>query len=113
MIEDVIRKGALLDVYGALLTEKQRNCMELYFMSDWSLAEIASSLHISRQAVHDNLHRAGQALEEYEAKLHIVEKRERQRQLLQEAKELLAGETLIRQKEIGELLARIQREIGE
>ena len=69
MLEDVVRKGELLDLYGSLLTEKQRSSMEMYYLADWSLGEIAEELSVSRQAVHDNLHRAGLGLEEYETKI--------------------------------------------
>ena len=31
VIEDVVRMGRLLDVYGPLLTDRQKRCMELYF----------------------------------------------------------------------------------
>ena len=40
MLEDVVRKGRLLDLYGPLLTEKQRRCMEMYFDMDLSLIHI-------------------------------------------------------------------------
>ena len=46
MLEDVVRKGRLLDLYGPLLTEKQRRCMEMYFDMDLSLSEIGEELHI-------------------------------------------------------------------
>ena len=44
MLEDVVRKGRLLDLYGPLLTEKQRRCMEMYFDMDLSLSEIGEEL---------------------------------------------------------------------
>ena len=55
MLEDVVRKGRLLDLYGPLLTEKQRRCMEMYFDMDLSLSEIGEELHISRQGAYDML----------------------------------------------------------
>ena len=58
MLEDVVRKGRLLDLYGPLLTEKQRRCMEMYFDMDLSLSEIGEELHISRQGAYDMLKRA-------------------------------------------------------
>lgn len=63
-----IRLGRLYDVYGPLLTAKQQSCMELYFCDDLSLAEIAAELDVSRQAVHDLIHRVEQILERYETK---------------------------------------------
>lgn len=91
MLEDVVRKGKLLDMYGMLLTERQRNCLELYVLSDWSLGEIAAELKVSRQAVHDNLQRAVQTMEEYEGKLRLLEKRERDVEIIVHVKQLLDG----------------------
>lgn len=79
----------LYDIYGALLTERQQNCMELYFCDDLSLAEIADELDVSRQAVHDLIHRVEQILEKYEDKLKLLDKEEQNRQLLVAAKNLL------------------------
>lgn len=82
MIEKVLRIGVLLDFYGGLLTEKQKYCMELHFLSDFSLAEIADELNVSRQAVHDILKRAEQILLEYEHKLHLVERHQEEQSII-------------------------------
>ncbi|PKC51704.1 SRP54-domain-containing protein, partial [Rhizophagus irregularis] len=52
----------------ALLTDKQRSYMELYYLDDLSLGEIAESYEVSRQAVYDNIRRTEAMLEEYEDK---------------------------------------------
>lgn len=59
----------LLDCYGELLTEHQRNTMELYYCEDLSLSEISEPLGITRQAVRDLIKRTEQLLLEYEEKL--------------------------------------------
>ncbi|MCM1133386.1 MAG: YlxM family DNA-binding protein [Ruminococcus flavefaciens] len=59
----------LLDCYGDLLTEHQRNVMELYYCEDLSLAEIASPLGITRQAVRSLIKRTEDVLINYEDKL--------------------------------------------
>ena len=41
----------LLDIYGNMLTDRQRDVMELYYWEDLSLGEIAESNNITRQAV--------------------------------------------------------------
>lgn len=72
MIEQVTRVGDLYDFYGALLTSRQREMMEMYYFDDWSLAEIATHLGVSRQAVHDSLRRATEQLEGYESTLELL-----------------------------------------
>ena len=43
----------LLDCYGTLLTDRQRQMIQLYYDEDLSLGEIAQIIGISRQAVRD------------------------------------------------------------
>lgn len=62
----------LLDFYGELLTDKQRECCELHYNEDLSLAEIAEQLGISRQGVWDNIRRADAALAEFEDKTKLA-----------------------------------------
>ena len=64
----------LYDIYHNLLTEKQRTYFEDYYFSDLSLAEIAENYDVSRNAVHDQLKRCVNELEDYENKLHLKEK---------------------------------------
>jgi uncharacterized protein len=82
MIEQVTRMGDLYDLYGTLLTDRQKQMVELYYLDDWSLSEIASHFGVSRQAVHDNLHRSAEQLEAYEAALRLLASSRENRQLL-------------------------------
>ncbi|KAF1683974.1 MULTISPECIES: putative DNA-binding protein [unclassified Veillonella] len=78
-MEERVLISLLLDFYGALLTERQKQCLALHHEDDMSLGEIAEQLGVSRQAIYDNMQRARQLLEMYESKLHLVaqyEKRE-------------------------------------
>ena len=59
----------LYDFYGELLTDKQRNMIELYYHQDLSLSEIAENIGISRQGVRDSVKRAEAQLVEMEAQL--------------------------------------------
>ncbi len=72
----------LFDFYQALLTDKQRSYMELYYLDDHSLGEIAESYGVSRQAVYDNIRRTEAMLEEYEEKLCLLEKFQQRTQML-------------------------------
>ena len=64
----------LLDLYGDMLTEKQKDVMELYYDEDLSLAEIAEHEEITRQGVRDSIKRGEAYLLELEEKLHFAEK---------------------------------------
>jgi len=62
------------DYYGAFLTPKQRRVFEFYYNDDYSLAEIAEELGISRQGVLDLLKRAAGKMKDMEAKLGLVQR---------------------------------------
>lgn len=82
MIEKTTRINFLFDFYQSLLTDKQRSYMELYYLDDLSLGEIAEEYEISRQAVYDNIRRTEMMLEEYETKLNLLEKFQQRQQLI-------------------------------
>lgn len=73
-MESIEKTSLLYDFYGGLLTEKQRQVMELYHEENLSLTEIATEFGISRQGVHDTLKKAEHLLTEYEDKLGLVDK---------------------------------------
>ncbi|MEM1485524.1 sigma factor-like helix-turn-helix DNA-binding protein [Oscillospiraceae bacterium PP1C4] len=64
----------LLDFYGDMLTEKQRDVVELYYNEDLSLAEIAAHSQITRQGVRDSIKRAEGVLLGLEERLGLVKK---------------------------------------
>ena len=68
MMEQLLYLSTLFDLYGALLTEKQQECLRMHLFEDFSLSEIGEELGISRQAVYDNIHRSEKAMESYEKK---------------------------------------------
>lgn len=59
----------LLDIYGEMLTQKQRDFLEYYYNDDLSLSEIAENEGITRQGVRDSIKRAEAQLFDMEQKL--------------------------------------------
>ena len=59
----------LLDFYGEVLTEKQRDMMVQYYNDDLSLAEIADNFGITRQGVRDAIKRGEAVMQELEEKV--------------------------------------------
>ena len=72
MTESRLMRSMLLDFYGELLTEKQRECFDLHYNEDLSLSEIAEQSGISRQGVWDNIRRAEAALQSIEEKTGLI-----------------------------------------
>ncbi len=74
MIEKKIKLGNLFDFYGELLTDKQKDIVELFCLQDFTFGEISEELSVSRQAVFDTMKRVEVILDNYEAKLGLFEK---------------------------------------
>ena len=64
----------LLDFYGNVLTEKQRDMMQQYYNMDLSLSEIADNFGITRQGVRDSIKRGESVLLELEEQVGFAEK---------------------------------------
>ena len=73
---------ALYERYGALLTEHQREVLDLYLKSDWSLAEVGAHQGTSRAAVHDLVRRSTRSLEDYERRLGLLAEAGRRRRTI-------------------------------
>ena len=81
-MEKSVHVSMLLEIYGKLLTDKQRDIIDLYYNDNLSLSEIAEELEITRQGVHKNLVDAENKLFDYEEKLMVLKnKLERQEEL--------------------------------
>ena len=63
----------LYDIYGSLLTEKQRAYFEDYYFLDLSLSEMAENYGISRNGVFDQIKRASNTLMDYENHIHLLD----------------------------------------
>ena len=74
MADSRLMNSMLLDFYGELLTEKQRECFDLHYNEDLSLSEIAEQIGVSRQGVWDNIRRAEATLSEIEDKTGLIKR---------------------------------------
>ena len=66
--------NSLYDIYKELLTEKEQIAFEEHYVEDLSMQEIADNLNVSKSNIGMIVKRTEQKLEEYERKLHILEK---------------------------------------
>lgn len=82
-MEEKIEISILLNLYGNLLTETQKNYMDLYYNQDYSLSEIGDNENITRQAVRTILVKSKNKLYEYEQKLRFMEKENNIKKLLE------------------------------
>ena len=73
-MDEITRRNLLFDYYGPLLSEKQRKMYTLYYEDNLTLSEIAEGIGITRQGVHDAIRKSATALNEYEEKLHLLDK---------------------------------------
>ncbi len=106
-MEERMTISLLLDFYGPLLTERQRECYALHHEDDMSLGEIAEEFGISRQAVHDTIERAKSLMESYEKKLHLIEQYMMRRDIITEIKEEI-GNSISTSDSIYSLLAKLE-----
>ena len=91
-MDEVYEKTLLYDFYGELLTDHQKRLFEAAVFEDLSLTEIAEEAGITRQGVHDQIRRTTKLLNEYEAKLHLVEKFLANEKIAREICELAQGD---------------------
>lgn len=85
----------LYDVYGKLLTSKQQEIFEEYYLYNLSLREIAENKKISYQAVRDSIKSSESALQNFENITHTLALTEK----MEKAYALLDCEDLNKNKE--------------
>ena len=90
-MEDALFRTMLFDVYGELLTDKQKEYFDLHYNEDLSLGEIAQSEGISRQGVWDIIRRGEESMRRYEEKTGLVARFAAQRSLIDRAEETLSA----------------------
>lgn len=89
-----LETNVLFDIYGQLLTKRQREICSLYYEEDFSYSEIAEELSISRAAVQDSLKKSLNQLQKYENVIHYIEKRKKIIELLEQLNDDKIKETI-------------------
>ena len=112
-IEERVELSLLYDFYGALLKENQRRMFEASILDDYNLAEIAEDENITRQGVHDAIKRACKQLREYEQKLGLIEKFEKQKELVKKLHIILKGMNIGDEGELEEVYSIIDEILDE
>lgn len=74
--ERTIRYINMFGIYKELLTYTQQQIVGDYFLADLSISEIALERNISRSAVEDAISKACKKMDDFEEKLHLLEKKE-------------------------------------
>ena len=88
-MDDVVYFNRMYDFYGELLTDKQRLYFEDYYQNDLSLSEMAFNYGVSRNAIHKQLKKIIEILNDYESKLGLVDKVDKILYLVRDDKNLL------------------------
>ena len=86
-MDEVVYYNELYDLYGELLTEKQREYFEDYYFNNLSYAEMADDFDVSRNAIFKQVHIVTDKLIEYEDKLHLLEKKKKLLEIIDEVKD--------------------------
>lgn len=76
-MEDIIYYNDLYDLYGCLLTDKQRMYFEDYYFNNLSLSEMSLNYNVSRNAVFKQIHIAVDKLIDFDKKMNLYDKRKK------------------------------------
>ena len=114
-MEQFLQQTLLYDFYGELLTEHQRRVYEEVVLNDISCSEATEEFGVSRQGIHELVKRCNKILEEYESKLHLVERflliRENVKQIQQLASQVDSIDKEALAEQVRELSGRILEEL--
>ena len=114
MFEKNLNISLLLDFYGDILSERQKEILDFYYNDDLSLAEIAENYDISRQGVRSVLKKGETILVGMEEKLHLAERfssvQEKSSQIALELQEITSS---IENKEISRKIQDLTSQIKD
>lgn len=112
-MEQFLKQSLLYDFYGELLTEHQRSVYEEVVQNDISCSEAAEMFGVSRQGIHELVKRCNHILEDYESRLHLVERFLRIRAQVQQIQELSAQYETIGKAALAKQVSEIAEKILE
>ena len=112
-MDQVLKQSLLYDFYGELLTEHQRSVYEEVVQNDLSYSEAAEMFGVSRQGIHELVKRCNRILEDYESRLHLVERFLRIRANVQQIQELSANCESISREALAKQVCEISEKILE
>jgi uncharacterized protein len=99
LLSRVERINHLMDIYGDLLTEKQRSFVNLHYGEDLSFGEIAAQYNVSRQAIYDAVKHALANLERIESSLALMDLPLKEKSADQDNSEKIEDSSLLKIKE--------------
>ena len=103
---EAFEMALLFDCYGGMLTDKQREYIEMRYHQDLSLSEIGQIQGVSRQAVFDNLTRTEALLRRMEENIGCVK---RDKLIRSAVREILEAATVLDTSSDPTVLATVQR----
>ena len=95
-MDNILEKTLLLDFYGMLLTDKQREMYEMKYNDDMSLTEIAEEFNITRQGVSEAIKSAENTMHDYEDKLNLVKRFKSLEDIISKLEKVIDKETNIK-----------------
>ena len=81
-MNDVFYLNDLFDIYGELLTDRQKDYFKDYYFNNMSYGEIALKYNISRNAIYKQLGSATEKLNELEDILNIYKNNKKIREII-------------------------------
>ncbi|HCF64927.1 MAG: putative DNA-binding protein [Clostridia bacterium] len=112
-MEKKVQISMLLQIYGAMLTEKQYGLLDDYYNNDLSLSEIAENYDITRQAVRDIIKKGENKLFELEEKLSVMDRMLKQDKKIQQIlEELCKIQNSSSDKKIEKILNNVTKELS-
>lgn len=101
----------LLDFYGGMLNDRQREVMSLYYDDDLSLAEIAEITGISRQGAHDLIKRGETKLIEADDALGLVSRFEGIKETVYNLEKIITSSQMNGNEEITQLIETLKNQV--